>query len=115
MELSIAAVSRDLEQHWGAKWPSELEPLLSWLPKDNRGVMRIEMRSATQGRLDTLDMLAKGPVGERYTLGDEPLWVTDRVLALSIMPVPPPPLFVDDVGVRISQNVFWIITPKGDE
>lgn len=49
-------------------------------------------------------------VGE---LGDFPDWVSDRVAALTIMPVPPPVLEVDGVGLRISEHVYWVVAPEG--
>lgn len=53
------------------------------------------------------------PLPEEYTLGTEPMWITDRISALMIMPLPPPPIKIEEIGLRISQDVFWIISPKG--
>jgi len=44
-------------------------------------------------------------------MGTEPMWITDRLMALGIMEIPPPPRPIEGVGLRMSATVFWIIAP----
>ncbi len=43
---------------------------------------------------------------------DLPEWLHDRLVKLMVMPLPPPPLSIEDIGQRISNNVFWVYIPK---
>ena len=54
------------------------------------------------------------PTGD-YTLGTEPMWVTDRLMALGLMEIPPPPRPIEGVGIRMSATVFWIIAPTKEK
>lgn len=40
-----------------------------------------------------------------------PEWVQDRIAVLSMMSTEPPTKFVEGVGRRIDENVFWVVEP----
>ena len=87
--------------------------LYRWLPEDKSTLVRANMTSANTAYLEPFERISIDPQPfGAYTLGDEPMWVTDRIAALSIMDIPPPPNFVDGVGIRIDADTFWIVAPK---
>jgi len=41
-----------------------------------------------------------------------PSWIQDRIAVLSMMSFEPPTKFVEGVGRRIDENVFWVVEPE---
>lgn len=41
-----------------------------------------------------------------------PMWIQERVAVLSMMKVSPPQTKVEGIGMRVSEDVFWVL--KGD-
>jgi hypothetical protein len=75
-------------------------------------MIRAEVMDATRVVLQPfnevcVDLLPSGD----YTIGTEPMWITDRLMALGLVEIPPPPRPIEGVGLRISATVFWIIAP----
>lgn len=94
----------------------ELWAYAEWMPRDMSTLLRAAMTSDTQVYLEpisgiSLDHMPNG----HYTIGTEPMWVTERILALSTTAVPPPPHPVEGVGMRIDETIYWIIAPKEGE
>lgn len=54
-----------------------------------------------------MECLDELPDGE-YSMSELPTWVRDKLAALSIMHIPPPPTDVVGIGTRISEYVFWV-------
>ena len=54
-----------------------------------------------------MDCLAPMPDGE-YTWEELPEWMRNKLAALSTLHLPPPPREVEQVGQRISEQVFWV-------
>lgn len=46
--------------------------------------------------------------GEYNSVDDLPNWVQERLAILMMMSIEPPTQFVDGVGRRISENVYWV-------
>lgn len=86
------------------RWIAPIEPRLNRATVLDNGSVKIEPFVTTRNSLP-----------ENYTLGEDPKWVTDRILALMLMPLPPPPLTIDGVGMRVSENIFWIVAPDGSD
>jgi hypothetical protein len=50
-------------------------------------------------------------VGEYTSVNDLPNWVQERIAVLLLMSSKPPTQFVEGIGRRISENVFWVFKP----
>ena len=50
-------------------------------------------------------------VGEYTSVSDLPNWVQERIAVLLLMSSKPPTQFVEGIGRRISENVFWVFKP----
>jgi hypothetical protein len=86
--------------------------VMYWTDKNRDRTIRAEVMDATRVVLQPfsevcVDLLPSGD----YTMGTEPMWITDRLMALGIMEIPPPPRLIEGVGLRMSATVFWIIAP----
>lgn len=81
-----------------------------WVPDNSAALVRVEVLEGKQVHIEAFEPLSIDlpPTGV-YDLDAVPGWVRARIAALSIMPVPPPPSPVDEVGLRVSETVFWII------
>jgi hypothetical protein len=91
----------------------ELWAYATWTPRDMSTLLRAVMKSDTQAYLEpingiSLDSMPNG----HYTIGTEPMWVTDRILALSITDIPPPPHPIEGIGMRIDETTYWIVAPE---
>lgn len=89
--------------------------VMNWVAKDHHRTIRAEVLGTTRVVLQPfnevcIDMLPSGD----YTIGTEPMWITNRLMALGLMEIPPPPRPIDGVGIRLSATVFWIIAPTKD-
>jgi hypothetical protein len=86
---------------------------IQWMPADMTKLVRAKLVSDTEAYIEPISevSLATMPYGS-YTIGTEPLWVTDRIHALSIMEIPPPAQPIEGIGMRIDETTFWIIAPK---
>jgi len=96
----------------GFELPSERINIMRWMDKNRDRTIRAEVMDATRVVLQPfsdvcVDLLPSGD----YTMGTEPMWITDRLMALGIMEIPPPPRPIEGVGLRMSATVFWIIAP----
>lgn len=43
------------------------------------------------------------------SVGALPTWVQERLAALAMLPVPPPPNDVEGVGCRIGPYLYWVV------
>jgi hypothetical protein len=102
-----------LQTSWG--YNDGIKETMHWVAKDHDRTIRAEVLDTTRVVLQPfnevcIDMLPSGD----YTIGTEPMWITDRLMALGLMEIPPPPRPIDGVGLRLSATVFWIIAPTKD-
>jgi hypothetical protein len=73
-------------------------------------VYRVKLRDDTDNLaiisigIDCLDGLPDGD----YVWDDLPEWMRGKLAVLNILHLPPPPVSVDDVGMRVSERVFWV-------
>jgi hypothetical protein len=74
-------------------------------------VYRVELDTATNRAvvvclgISATDSDVDGIYSDRSTLPD---WIKDKLSVLSIMKVDPPQTRVVGVGMRVSENVFWV-------
>ena len=92
--------------------PSQPFEVMHWMDKNRDHTIRAEVMGTTRVVLQPfsevcVDLLPSGD----YTMGTEPMWITDRLMALGLMEIPPPPRPIEGVGLRMSATVFWIIAP----
>lgn len=90
-----------------------LATITQWVQSYTTRLYRVTMLDSDKVSVESVSPLAKEVPPYEGMLGDFPNWVADRVAALSIMPVPPPPIEIDDVGMRISEDTYWVIAPEG--
>ena len=88
-----------------------MTPKPSWITPDESRLYRARSLGNNTFQISSFESMSQ-PVPSEYTLGDEPTWITDRLMALLLMPDPPPMTTVDGVGTRISSDIFWIIAPE---
>ncbi len=81
----------------------------AWMKPYEPRLYRVVMISDTQLRITPFSA-TRANLPEIYTLDDDPLWITDRVRALSLLPLPP--LEVNEIGMRIDAKTYWIIAPE---
>lgn len=108
----LTAVSIDMP-------PDEFEALMievaQWLPEDRGRMYRATVLGGERVKIESFDTISVAQqLDGVYVLGRAPKWVAERIAALSILSLPPPPQVVEEVGMRISANVFWIVAPKKD-
>jgi len=56
--------------------------------------------------MNSIDTEAEGTY---MSVEDIPQWVKERLAVLRVLPLPPPPQIVEDLGARINEYVFWIV------
>jgi hypothetical protein len=56
--------------------------------------------------IDSVDNEAEGIYDNTSALPD---WMQDKLAVLSIMKVDPPQTKIEGVGMRVDQNVFWVL------
>lgn len=77
-----------------------------WI-NDKGGFKFIELFSLAEN----LKELGVREVYYKEDLNTMPEWLVDRIQKLMIMPLPPPPIPVANIGRRMSENVFWVYIP----
>jgi hypothetical protein len=94
--------------------PYALSHISAWLPENSNRLIRACVVDTNNVKFTVFDpMSIQKPLPDNYMLGDDPKWVTERIMALRLLPLPPPPHHVEGVGMRIDDTVFWIIAPEG--
>ena len=89
-----------------------VQTLARWIGDNRDSMIRAEVMDDKRVVLRPFnDISVDMPPAGDYTIGTEPMWVTDRLMALGLMELPPPPRLIEGVGTRISATVFWIIVP----
>jgi hypothetical protein len=85
-----------------AKWTGGLENVYRVLVGEPIEVMCMG--------IDSVDKEAEGT----YTdMSELPAWMQERVAVLSMMKVDPPQTKVEGIGMRVDENVYWVI--KGED
>ena len=90
--------------------PTNMRSLTNWMDQNSPRLHRATVIDGKHVKITSFTSVSTN-LPPNYTLGDDPKWITDRIAALMLMPLPPPPLQVENVGLRIDENTFWIMSP----
>lgn len=93
-----------------ARTRTGLDMLALWYEPPYTKLYRAVVLDATRVQITPMATIDVSPVTV-YIIGTEPMWITERLAALLIMPLPPPQREVPGVGMRVSEYVFWIEAP----
>lgn len=78
------------------------------------GMYRVEVMPPKKGGkviVDNLDDFLDDPIGGVYDSTDKlPDWVKKRLAVLTMTSSKPPTEYIDGIGRRMSETVFWIET-----
>ena len=47
--------------------------------------------------------------GTYMSVMELPEWIKDKLAVLNVLPSPPPKQYVEDVGAKINENIFWVV------
>ena len=85
----------------------------AWLDNQKERVVRAKVTETGVVELTPFNnMRLRKPVPNVCVLGGDPKWVSDRIYALMLTDLPPPPNPIDEIGMRIDERTFWIVAPE---
>lgn len=104
MSFNGAAVAAKSTQDLRAQWVGGMDNVYRvFIDKDGR---KIEVVCLGMGKVDS-------EVEGIYNQTDElPVWMQEKLALLSMIKVNPPQTKIEGLGMRVDDNVFWVI--KGD-
>lgn len=85
-----------------AKWTGNLENVYRVLIGDPIEVVCMG--------IDSVDKEAEGTYG---STSDLPTWMQEKLAVLSMMKVDPPQTKIEGVGMRVDEQVFWVVKGEG--
>ena len=87
-----------------AQWTADFENVYRVMITPNTGCVEVVCLG-----IDSVDSEAEGTYSDSSQL---PAWMQEKLAVLSMMKVDPPQTKVEGVGMRIDDDVFWVI--KGE-
>lgn len=83
------------------RWVEEMDSVYRVRVDPNTGSVEVVCLG-----MDSVDSEAEGIYNDTSLLPD---WMQDKLAVLSMMKVDPPQTKIEGVGMRVDQNVFWIL------
>ena len=97
---AAAMLARSVD-HLRAKWEGGMDNVYRvYIKPDNKSIEVVCLG------IDSVDSEAEGIYDDILKL---PMWMQERLAVLSMMKVDPPQTKVEGVGMRVDNNVYWII------
>ena len=84
-----------------AQWTADFENVYRVMITPNTGCVEVVCLG-----IDSVDSEAEGTYSDSSQL---PAWMQEKLAVLSMMKVDPPQTKVEGVGMRIDDDVFWVI------
>jgi hypothetical protein len=84
-----------------AQWTADFENVYRVMITPNTGCVEVVCLG-----IDSVDSEAEGTYSDSSQL---PAWMQEKLAVLSMMKVEPPQTKVEGVGMRIDDDVFWVI------
>ena len=104
------AVRGDAEKSWASF-------RASWGDNNFNNIYRVSIDPTTGQSaviclgLDTIDAEAEGIYANTSQLPD---WMQGKLAVLALMKVDPPQTKVEDVGMRVDENTYWVVGVRDD-
>lgn len=92
-------------------YPSGKAPTAHW-GEDFNNIYRVAISPDTKQAdviclgMDTIDAEAEGMYADTSQLPD---WMQAKLAVLALMKVDPPQTKVEDVGMRVDENTYWVV------
>ena len=93
-------------------YPSGKAPNAQWGDNNFNNIYRVSIDPTTGQSaviclgLDTIDAEAEGIYANTSQLPD---WMQGKLAVLALMKVDPPQTKVEDVGMRVDENTYWVV------
>ena len=112
-DLAVAAVSKHIRhvadilkqapqtRALRAQWTTDFENVYRVMITPNTGCVEVVCLG-----IDSVDSEAEGTYADSSQL---PAWMQEKLAVLSMMKVDPPQTKVEGVGMRIDDDIFWVI------